>query len=670
MPDLELNVASGEPLSVRRFTISESVSRLFEVNVYAMTEDPSLDLERIVGKPATFRALSGYAYAALGGARYWTGVCSFVELVKGHRANPGEKALNEYRVQIVPDFWKLKHRRGNRIYQHLSIPDIIDKLLAEWGQAASWEIERPKYPKLEYKVQYAESDYDFCSRLLEEAGICFTFPDEDAKGSLLTFSDALNANPDRPAPPLPFVDNPNEASQQEYVTEVRITREVRPGAHAIRDYDFRSPAFQLFGESTKVPPEDVYEQYHYAPGSTLIEGGGGGNTPVADDKSVTRNDQNYGKAKAERNLFAGRMGRAKVLFQTNTVDLWPGMVTSFDQHPHADLGKKLLIIDFFVEGNVEGLEWKMRGEAVFADVEFRPSVRTDKPHITGVQSATVAGPAGQEIHTDEFGRVRVQFPWDREGKSDDDSSVWMRVSQGWAGTGFGMINIPRIGQEVLVGFLEGDPDQPIVVGRVFNGVEQVPYKLPENKTVSGWKTNTSPGGGGYNEIKLEDKAGLELFYLQAQRNYDELIKNDETERTLGHHKKTVVKNQDIVVKQSKRELIEANDQLHVNGNRAQKIDGTTSLTVGAEQHEKIGSLHAVEAGEEIHLKAGARVVIEAGARLTIKGPGGFVDIHSGGVDIVGNIVNINSGGSAGKGAGAAPEAPTDPQEAEPKDHSS
>ncbi|MEM6789841.1 MAG: type VI secretion system tip protein TssI/VgrG [Myxococcota bacterium] len=669
MPILELNVASDEALSVRRFTARERVSRLYEVDVFAMTENPSVDLEQVIGKPASFRAQSEHRFAVLGGTRMWDGICSFVELVKGSRPLAGQRPLNEYRIRITPALWLLRHRRGNRIFQHLSIPDIIDVILGEWGQSGAWEVERSKYPKLEYKVQYGESDFDFVSRLLEEAGICFYFPDEGAPGSPLTFSDRLDGNPMRSAPPLAFVDDPTAAGVREFVIDVRTTREVRPGRHTIRDFDYRSPAFELVGASPKMPPEDHLEQYVYAPGSMSIEGGSGGATPVADDKSVMRSDQEYGKEKAERHLMGARMGREKVFFTTNTIDLWPGAVATIEDHPHADVGKPLLLLGFDTAGNVEGEEWTMRAEAVFAEVTFRPPVVTPKPSLQGVQSATVVGPSGQEIYTDEFGRVRVQFPWDREGKNNDDSSVWMRVSQGWAGTGFGFIQIPRIGQEVLVGFLEGDPDQPIVVGRVFNGVEQVPYKLPENKTVTGLKTNSTPGGGGYNEIKLEDKAGLELFYLQAQRNYDELIKNDETERTIGNHRKTVVGNQDLVIKTNKRELVESNDSLHVAADQMTQIDGRRSLIVGVEQHAKVGTLHAVDAGEEIHLKAGARVVIDAGSRLTIKGPGGFVDIHAGGVDIVGTVVNINSGGSAGAGAPASPVAPSDPQEAEPKDHS-
>jgi type VI secretion system secreted protein VgrG len=244
------------------------------------------------------------------------------------------------------------------------------------------------------------------------------------------------------------------------------------------------------------------------------------------------------------------------------------------------------------------------------------------------------------------------------------------VSQGWAGTGFGMINLPRVGQEVLVGFLDGDPDNPIVTGRVFNAIQQVPYKLPDNKTVSGWKTNSSPGGGGYNEIKLEDKKDAELIYIQAQKDLDKLVKNDEVERTNRHHTRTVAGHQDLVVKLDKRELVEGTDNLHVKSDRMQQIDASTSLTVGKNQDEKIGASHALEAGKDIHLKAGANIVIEAATMLTLKGPGGFLVIDAGGVTIQGTLVKINSGGSAGSAADANPKPPKDAAEAQPKDTSS
>jgi len=667
MSELELSFASGETsLSVRQVTVSEGVSTLFEVAVVARSEDASLDLEAMVGKPAALRATSGYAFAAYGGGRMWTGICCHAEQTQGLAPAPGERPLSTYALRIVPNLWLLTQRQNNRIYQHLSIPDIVDKLLDEWGVKPAWKVERGQYPALEYKVQYGESDYAFFCRLLEEAGIAFTFPDDAERGSMVTLADSPQSAAPR-GTSVHYVDNPSQSSEKEFVTKLRLHHEVRPGAHTIRDYDFRNPAFALFGEAPKAAgAEQKYEQYHYRPGGMLIEGGKGGGTPAADDKGVARSEQRYGKDRATRSLEADRTGKRGISFETNAVDLWPGVVFGIDHHPHAELAEKVWVTSLHIEHTM-GEGWKVSGTALFAAEPYRPALTTRKPQVHGVQSAAVVGPLGQEIHTDEFGRVRVQFRWDREGKSDEGSSCWIRVSQGWAGTGFGMINLPRIGQEVLVGFLDGDPDQPIVVGRVYNAIEQVPYKLPDNKTVSGWKTSSSPGGGGYNEIKLEDKKGTELLYVQAQKNLDQLVKNDHTERTLQNHHATVVGTQDLVVKLTKKELVEGEEHLHVKGDRMEKIDASTSLTVAENQDVRVGEKHALEAGREIHLRAGQTLVIEAGSRLTLRGPGGFIDIHSGGIDVVGTMVKINSGGSAGAGSGASPRTPDDAEEAQPKD---
>ncbi|MBW2455288.1 MAG: type VI secretion system tip protein VgrG, partial [Deltaproteobacteria bacterium] len=651
---MDLTVASGDDLSVRHFTVREAVSELFAISVTARIQDATVDLEAIVGKPASLKVVTGYKFAALGGERLWTGICSHAELVHGMVPQPGEKPQSTYLIQIVPKLWLTNQRRGHRTFQHKSIPDIVDIILAEWQIKPEWKVDRGKYPKLWYKVQYGESDYRFMSRLLEEAGISFTLPDNEGAGSVPVFADALHQNKPRAAPPIHYVDRPSEAAEMEYATEVRIAHVVRPGARTIRDHDFRNPGFQLYGEAPEAsPPEDFYEQYDYEPGAFLTEGGKGGDTPAADDKAVARSDHAHGHERAERDLKGQRTGRQTVFFQTNTIDLWPGMVFSIDLHPHPELEQELLVREFLIEGGMgEHSEWIMKASSVFTAEVYRPDAVTPKPKAWGVQSATVVGPMGQEIHTDEFGRVRVQFPWDREGKADDDSSCWVRVSQGWSGIGYGMINIPRIGQEVLVQFLAGDPDQPIIVGRVFNAVEQVPYKLPDNKTVSGWKTNSSPGSKGYNEIKLEDKADKELIYLQAQKDLHKLVKRDWTEKIGRHHHRTIVENQHLIVEKNKEELIKIDDHLHVEGDRYQAIDKSTSLTIGVDQDEKIGNKLAVDAGKEIHLKAGTKVVIEAGSKLTIKGAGGFITIHPGGIDIVGTLVKINSGGSAVPGSGA------------------
>ncbi|MBK9262782.1 MAG: type VI secretion system tip protein VgrG [Polyangiaceae bacterium] len=720
MPILDLKVASGADLSVRRFTVDESVSNLFTIGVWVRSEEPDIDLEGIVGKDASLRIVHGQQFVAGLGSRNWQGIVTHVEQAHGVTPLPGQKAESSYFLRISPKAWLLTQRRNYRIYQHLSIPDIVDKLLSEWGITPVWKIDRGSYPKLEFKVQYGESDYTFMSRLLEEAGIAFTFPDD--QGSNITLSDKLEKGTKRGGAPIHYVEEPNQESEREFVTNVRLSHEVRPGLHTWRDYDFRRPSFELYGQSPASPaPENRYEQYHYHPGSFLSEQArADGNTPVADDKGVARHDQNYGKKRAERALLGRRMGRRQVTCETNCPDLAPGMIFSIAQHPHPEIseGSELLVIGLRIDGTPQD-EWTVSCNSVFTDVVYRPPMRTPKPKINNVQSATVVGPPGQEIHVDEFGRVRVQFPWDREGKFDDNSSCWIRVSQGWAGTGYGMIVIPRIGQEVLVGFLEGDPDCPIITGRIFNATQLVPYTLPQHKTRSTWKSDSSLGGGGFNEIMFEDLKQRELVWMQAQKNLRKLVKNDETitighdrekyvvrnetettgnnrleivgvnrteitdkdhtifvgnnslkhvkgeeyEKTDGNMQILIQKDQDVVIRQMKRERVEQDMSLYVVGNRNERVDGTLSVTVDKNHYEKIAKNSALEVSKEIHLKAGSSIVIEAAKDLTLKGPGGFVRIDASGVTIRGTLVRINSGGSAGSGSGAKPILPDEAKEA-------
>jgi type VI secretion system secreted protein VgrG len=705
---------STATLFTRRFSIHETVSSLFSVSIWARSEDDSIPSDPIVGKPARFRIESGYANVGSGGERQWTGICSHFEQVKAVNPQPGQKPLHTYYVRIVPTLWLLTQRKNYRIFQHVSIPDIVEKLLKEWKLDADWKVDRGKYPKLEYKVQYGESDYAFVNRLLEEAGIAFTFLDPKGEGGKLTFGDALESSAPRPA--LLFSDNPNQQAENEFVRNVRLAQDVRPGAFTIRDYDFRRPSFELFGEAPKAEGAEArYEQYLYDSGAFLIEGGKGGDTPAADDKGVARHEQGYGKGKAERMLLAERMGRQVVTFETNVMDVFPGAVFSMIGHPNAALadGKRLLVTELSI-GGTSGGEWSMAGRAVFADTPFRQPLRTPKPKAYSVQSATVVGPKGQEIHTDEFGRVRVQFPWDREGKSDDGSSCWIRVSQGWSGTGYGMMALPRIGQEVLVGFLEGDPEQPIIMGRAYNRTQPVPYKLPGDKTISTWKSDSSPGSEGFNEVKFEDKKGDELVYEQAEKNRRALVKNNETITVLRHREKNVAVNEtdttgvnrfevtginrsettganrmtmiggtrrklikkneterternrqlrvgefkDIHLKKKKRELIDEDCSLVVKGNRSEQVEKNQSMMVIESRHEKVEGRYALQTGKEIYLRSAEVVMGEAGQDVTIKGPGGFLRIDSSGVTIKGTSVYINEGGKkAGKGKEPKPEEP-------------
>jgi len=667
MPTLDLTTSIGSPFDVRRFSVKETISGTFDIDIVAIADEHSIDLEAVVGQGASFRVDTGYVFSKVS-KRQWSGTCSHIEQVQGMLpSRDGTRVKSTYRLRIAPNIWLMGQRTNHRIFQRLSIPDIVDQVLSFWNVEATWKIDRGEYPKLEYKSQYGETDFSFVARLLEEAGISYVLHDADGSTELV-MSDALNTAPLKDHGSVTYEDNPTEAAQREFVTHVRLSHDVRQGARHLVDYDMRHPAQRMFGEGAKAAePEGKYEQYDYRTGAFHIEGKGGGDTPTADDKGAYRHDASYGKKLAQYGLDGHRVGKRAVEFETNVVGLGPAIQFTIENHPHDSLAEKLMVVGFELNGTHDG-KWDMHARAVFAKEAFRPALRTAKPKVYGTQTATVVGPSGQEIHVDEFGRVRVQFPWDRDGKSNDESSVWMRVNQGWGGVGFGMITIPRIGQEVLVGFLDGDVDDPVVMGRVYNALNPVPYKLPDRKTISGWKTNSSPTNGGYNEIQLEDRAQKELIYIRAQRDEHHLVQRNLVHRIEKDHHQTVLENQHLLVKKIKKEWILEDDHLHVVGDRMQKIDKSTSLEVGHDQHEKVGNLHALAAGKEIHLKAGSTVVMEAGSELTIKGAGGHIKIHPGGVDIVGVLVKINSGGSPGSGAAASPVAPKDAEEAFPKDN--
>jgi type VI secretion system secreted protein VgrG len=290
-------------------------------------------------------------------------------------------------------------------------------------------------------------------------------------------------------------------------------------------------------------------------------------------------------------------------------------------------------------------------------VPYRPARMTPKPLMQGSQTAFVVGPSGEEIYVDEYGRVKVQFHWDREGKYDEKSSCWIRTSQPWAGNKWGGAYWPRIGQEVIVDFLEGDPDMPIITGRVYNAESMPPYKLPDEKTKTVvFKSDSSLGGGGFNELRVEDKKGKEQIFIHAERNKDIRIKKDlfETVGGSAHH----------TVDGDQFELVGGDKHDHVKGDHIEKVDGSASLTVGMDLQEKIGMKYAHEAGMEIHLKAGMNIVIEAGVQLTLKAAGSFIDINPAGIAISGPMVLINSGGAAGTGSGSSPDTPKDPTEAD------
>ncbi|EYF05453.1 type VI secretion system Vgr family protein [Chondromyces apiculatus] len=580
MPLLELSFASQEDsLSVRHFAVREEISNLFEVAILARSPSDEIDLESIVGQGAGFAMDGGITTP-----RVWTGICSHMELLQVESTG-----LSTYFLKIAPALWRTTLRRNNRIFQHISIPDIVTKVLAEWQIVPELRLSG-EYLQHEYRVQYGETDFAFVNRLLEEAGIAYFFA-YDGSQSVLVLSDEPTSGNARA--PLLFVDNPGDDAEHEYITKVKLIQRVKPGRFTFRDFDFRNRLdYQLLSEArAQVATELPYEQYSYEPGAFWYEPGRGGDTPVADDKGIARTSEKEGNKLVTRALDGERRTRRMLSYEANVADLAPGALLTIDAHPRGDIAqKKLLAIAASFEGE-PGAAWTFKGEAVYTDATYRPERRTPRPRIRGVQSAVVVGPAGEEIHVDEFGRVRVQFHWDREGTFDDNSSCWIRVSQGWAGAGYGLLNLPRVGQEVLVEFFEGDPDRPVVTGRVFSQTRGVPYKLPDNKTKSGWKSATSPGAGGFNELSFEDAAGREVIHIQAQKDFTELVKNNQSSTVLNNRSASITANDSMTVG--------ASQSFNVGQSQSHTIGKSQKNDVGESRVSTIAKADSIEAGDTI-----------------------------------------------------------------------
>jgi len=627
-PNLSVTVASGDALDVRSFSVREAMSSLFEVDLVVHTENHEIDFDQVLGQPARFSMHGVHE-------RFWAGVCNRIQHTGGD-----EKGQSIYRLTIAPELWLLTQRRDYFIFQQKSELDIALEILADWGIKPELKLSGT-YKKRKYRVQYAESDYTFLCRMLEDAGISFYFDQSEEKTRLVLADAPQRAEPRVGA--LPFRDDVSTVSG-EYVTQVNVGQEVRPGRYTMRDHDYRLPAnYNLVSsaEGANVEIEKKLERYHYTPGAFLFNSTKGEDTPSADDKGKSRTDEAEAAQLAQKRLEAKRASAKTCSFRTNALDLAPGVVLRISGHLREKLNKERQLV---VEAVHEGTSY---GEVVHhcvtrsAEVPYRPPVETPKPKVVGVESATVVGPAGEEIHTDEFGRVRVHFHWDRESKMDDNSSTWIHVSQPWSGGGFGGVNLPRIGQEVLVEFLGGDPDRPVIVGRVYTNLQKVPYTLPGNKTQSGWKSNSSPSTGGYNELMFEDAAGKELLRMQAEKDLSKLVKNDESTNIGNDRVSAIGNNESQTVGNDFMKQVLNNAREMIGMNRSRGVGNDETVEVGRHQKVTVGKTQTTEVGEKIEIVCGkSKIVMEKSGKITITGTDITVS-SSGHTQIEGDPIDLN-----------------------------
>ncbi len=604
-----------------------------------------------------------------------------------------EERFTSYSAEMVPWLWFLTRNADCRIFQNKSIPDIITEVFNGLGFNDYTNSLQGSYDPREYCVQYRESDFNFVSRLMEEYGIFYFFKHEQGKHTLV-LADASTAHSPCPGQSSVRYITVSGGPQEDVITEWQIEQELRTGKYSLEDYNFQTPSTNLMvNEPTvdEVGGNSKFDTYDY-PGEYLTKGAG---------ESLARVRMQEEEAE---HLVAHGMSQCRMFVS--------GYKFTLEEHPRKDMNTDYVLTE--IQHNAvtdaypssragEGESYSNTFKCIPLSVPFRPLRITPRPTVKGLQPAVVTGPSGEEIYSDKYGRVKVQFFWDRLGKKIEYSSCWIRVSQPWAGKNWGAVFLPRIGQEVIVDFLESDPDQPLITGRVYNAEQMPPYTLPDMQTRSTIQSRSSKGGGppNYNEIRFEDLKGSEQIFVNAEKDMDHRVENDSREY-IGN-------NRHLIVNASQLELVKTDKHLQVLGKQYEKIYSDKSLQVGGNCMESIVGNHSVnisgdrmesvtgddsrsvtgnvkeqveqgvsqqigmnynqEAGENINVTAGMTINLMGGMAVNITGgstgvsivgPGGFISITEAGVAIMGTMVMINSGGSPTPASPASPQSPSSP----------
>lgn len=620
-------------LLLRRMTGSEALGRPFELRLSLFSENPDLRFQDILGQSFTVRL-----ELANGGRRYFNG------LVSHFSQGPGEGRYAHYQATLRPWFWFLTRTADCRIYQNKTVPEIIREVFGRHDFAEFEDALSGSYRTWEYCVQYRETDFNFLSRLMEQEGIYYFFRHADGRHTLV-LADSVAAHdivsgygniPYYPA-------NTQQRVYREQIVDWEVTQQVQPGAYELNDFDFTRPRASLLARSS-APHDHQHarlEIYDY-PGEYT--------------------QSQHGDAYARIRLEELNAEHERARGSGNAHGLTVGALFTLENFPREDQNREYLVLSTDCE--VVSDEYESRTgfaadtrepftcnfTALDRRVPFRPSRLTPKPLVQGPQTAIVVGPAGEEIHTDEYGRVKVHFHWDRHDESNEHSSCWVRVSHPWAGKTWGAIAVPRIGQEVIVDFLEGDPDQPIITGRAYNAEQMPPYALPDNATQSGMKSRSSKGGDGtnFNELRFEDKKGQEEVYFHAEKDFNRVVENNDTLK-VGFEKKGAG-NQTVEIYNDQSETVGNNQTVKVGS--AQASGGSQTVEVWKDQTVtvKVGNRDVTVSmgNDSLHLKMGNRsvkldlgkITEEALQSIELKVGASSVKINQMGVTIKGMMVKI------------------------------
>ncbi|WP_367373636.1 type VI secretion system tip protein TssI/VgrG [Pseudomonas lini] len=595
----------------------EELGRLFNYELQLHSLDNAIDLNQLLGKPMCLSLqLDG------GGERYFHGI------VARCSQNVDQGQFASYQATLRPWLWLLTRTSDCRIFQNLTIPQIIKQVFRDLGFSDFEDALSRPYREWEYCVQYRETSFDFVSRLMEQEGIYYFFRHEQGR-HVLVLADAYGAHTGAPGyASVPYYPKNEQQRERDHIHDWHLAQEVQPGSLELNDYDFQRPSARIDVRSAMPRPHTAgdYPLYDY-PG-TYVQSADG---------------EHYARTRIE----ALQTLHEQVELAGNARGLGSGHLFSLTGFSRQDQNREYLIVGarYYISqesgesgGAGASAQFESSLTCIDAQQSYRPLPNTHRPIVKGPQTALVVGPKGEEIWTDQFGRVKVHFYWDRHDQSNENSSCWIRVSQSWAGKNWGSMQIPRIGQEVIVSFLEGDPDRPIITGRVYNAEQTVPYDLPENATQSGMKSRSSKGGtpANFNEIRMEDKKGAEQLYIHAERNQDIVVEVDES-HSVGH---------------DRNKSIGHNETVTIGNNRLRIVKQEDILSVGQRKTDSISQSYVIEVGENLRLVCGESILeLNASGQINLTGvqisfyASGDAEFNTGGV------LHLNNGG----GAGATPD---------------
>ncbi|MEX0885053.1 MAG: type VI secretion system tip protein TssI/VgrG [Phycisphaeraceae bacterium] len=687
-----------DALVVTSMQLEEAIGQPFELRLELLSADGEIRFDQIVGHNVTLSMLGAGETV-----RHFNGYVSHFEQagVVSVKQGTGQRHLTQYRATVVPWLWFLTRTADCRVFQSLTAPEIVKEVFREHGFTDFDDALSGTYRTRTYCVQYRETDFAFVSRLLEEEGIYYFFEHSEGRHNLVLADDYGSHEAIAGYDVVRYAISEGSATREdEVVTDWHVAQRLQPGQYMVQDFNFRKPrqVLQFNSAAGQSAPMSDLEIYDY-PAAFVNDGG-------ADDADSDEAD--FGQQTSRVRLEALQAQHELMTGAGRVRGLTAGGLFTLADHPRPDQNREYLVTstayaatnDAFGSAGSDGPQLDVRFQVIDAATPYRPAARTPRPRIHGPQTAIVVGPSDAEIWTDQHGRVKVQFHWDRYGKKDENSSCWIRVAQVWAGKAWGGINLPRIGQEVIVEFLEGDPDRPIITGRVYNGEHRTPYPLPDEQTRSGLVTRSTLEGNDQNanELRFEDKKDTEEVYFHAERDFNRVVENNDTlkvgfektdkgdqtidifnNQTLtvgdddaedGSQAITVKNNRTLTVKEGDETvtLDEGNQTTTLGegdqtttikkGNRATTLSqGNDELTISQGSHTITVSAgkSTIEAGQEIELKVGGSKItvsqkgIEIDApQITITGKG-KVDVGSpmttvkgdGMMTVKGGIVKIN-----------------------------